>query len=164
MISLDKMYLQEVNKLIALEVMGYTCIHEKEIIPVEVLADRIQEDWKKAYGEPCPRKYAMEQAQWDQEVSDYPDYWCKHCHYERVHGSVDTGIWKVPDYWTDIMDAWQVVIKVSAGVVMENLFELRLDEQGTWFATFGMDGEGQADTPSKAICKAALQAKGVDFE
>ena len=66
-------------------------------------------------------------------------------------------VWSyVPDYSTDISAAWEVVEKLSRGKV-DRSFVLEFHYE-RYYASFGPYREEMYETPSEAICKAALLA------
>lgn len=63
----------------------------------------------------------------------------------------------VPTYSENMQQAWQVVEKMGGFVQLTH-------ENDKWYCGFTVVDSVDAPTPTEAICKAALLAKGVEFE
>lgn len=110
------------DELIAVRVMGFACVHQRERVPAEVVAVRIARDWKEQYGTECPPEYALATAAYEQYEADYPECWCAKCH-ERMNGGVAG--WSVSKYSTDLVAAWEVVEKLAERGLWIDLTDMR---------------------------------------
>jgi hypothetical protein len=171
---------REQDALVAEKVMGYSCVHESETMPSDVLVEEYAAEWLEEHGTVCPDAHAQSQVEQYLDC-DYPPRWCKHCHcrYSQIDLKKDTGTWARRSYMTSIENAWQVVEKMQ--------------EEGFAFAVWGVpefssvfrgttvafrrdvypprldfdyqledrsDATGNAPDAPLAICIAALKAKG----
>lgn len=96
---------------------------------------------------------------WRPPSEDVADLWER----SKVWYSPETASAEhLPDYSSDIADAWEVVEKLESED--PGYFNLSVTTPPGWYVTFvDPDSCAYADTAPLAICLAALKAKGISY-